>query len=95
MNGEAIPVIQTHIEDAGFDVLDIIPVGVDKVFIWSLSKSDVMAVFAEAHDFFNLFFTRLVPWNKNVMKFERGTWFRIYGTLIHSWSEAFFKLCVF
>lgn len=32
LNGEAIPIIQTCKEDAGFDDLDIIPVGADKVF---------------------------------------------------------------
>jgi len=36
-NGEAIPVIQNIVEDAGFRDVDIIPLGADKVFIHSLS----------------------------------------------------------
>jgi len=84
LNGEAIPVIQTRINDAGFDDLDVILVGADKVFVQSLSNSDVMAVFAEARDFFNLFFSKLVPWNKVVFKFQRGSWLQIYGTPIHT-----------
>lgn len=95
LNGEAIPVVQTRVYDAGFDDLDIIPNGVDKVFIRSLSNSDVMEVFVAAQDFFNLFFTQPVRWDKNILTFERGAWVRIYGTLIHAWSESFFKLCVF
>ena len=78
LNGEAILIIQTRIEDARFDDLDVIPVGADKAFIRSLSNSDIMAVFAKAQDFFNLFFTKLVPWNKDILKFERGAWVRIY-----------------
>lgn len=91
LNGEAIPVIQTRIEDAGFDDLDIIPL----TRFSFISSSDVMAVFAEAQDFFNLFFSKPVRWDKNIMKVERGSWVRIYGTHIHAWSESFFKLCVF
>jgi hypothetical protein len=52
LNIEAISVIHTHIFDAGFDDLDIIPLGADKVFICSL--------LAEAKDFFNLFFSNHV-----------------------------------
>ena len=37
VNGEVISVVQNRIEDAGFTDLDIIPIGVDKVFIQSLS----------------------------------------------------------
>lgn len=94
LNGEAIPVVQTRVDDAGFDDLDIIRVGEDKVFIRSLSNSDVKEVFAEAQDFFNLLFTQPVRWDKNILSFERGAWVRIYGTPIHAWSESFFKLCV-
>jgi len=60
LNGQAIPVIQTRIADAGFDDIDIIPFGADKVYIQCVSNADVMTVIAEAQDFFNLFFTQPV-----------------------------------
>jgi len=33
LNGEAIPVLQQRIFDAGFEKLDIIPLGADKVLL--------------------------------------------------------------
>jgi len=48
LNGETISVTETRIDDDGFHDLDIIPIGADKVFIQSLSNSDVIEVFAEA-----------------------------------------------
>lgn len=42
LNGEVIPVIQTRIADAGFDDLDIILLGANKVFIRYISNADVM-----------------------------------------------------
>jgi len=75
--------------------LDIIPLGADKVFILCVSNSNVTKVIDEAHDFFNLFFSQSDHWNKDIVKFERGAWVRIYGIPIHTWNEAFFKLSVF
>ncbi|KEH26262.1 DUF4283 domain protein [Medicago truncatula] len=92
--GEAIPVIRTRITDAGFDDLDIIPLGADKVYIRCFSNTDVMQVIDTARDFFNLFFSHIVRWNKDIVKFERGVWVRIYGILIHAWNSSFFKLAV-
>lgn len=48
----------------------------------------------DAHDFFNLFFSHFVRWNKDIVKFERGAWVRIYGIPIHAWNASFFKLSV-
>jgi len=42
INGEAILVVQNRLEDAGFTDLDIILMGADRVFIWSLSDANVM-----------------------------------------------------
>lgn len=53
LNGEAILVNHTRIADAGFDDIDIIPFGADKVYIRCVSNADVMTVIAEAQDFFN------------------------------------------
>jgi len=46
--GESISVIQNHIADAGFEDIDIIPLGADKVFIRCVSNWDVMKTFTEA-----------------------------------------------
>jgi len=52
LNGELIPMIQNRVTNAGFLDLDIIPMGADKKFIWSLSNSDVMKIVKEASGFF-------------------------------------------
>jgi len=93
--GESILVIQNRIADAGFEDIDIIPLGADKVFIRCISNCDVMKTVTEAHDFFNLLFTKPVRWNQNVIKFERGAWVRIYGIPIHAWNSELFKLAIF
>ncbi|PNX62600.1 putative sulfate transporter, partial [Trifolium pratense] len=41
-NGEAIPVVQNRILDAGFNDVVLIPMGADKVFVRSLEGVDVM-----------------------------------------------------
>ena len=50
-NGESIPIIQTRIMDARFEDLNIIPMGVDKVFVSSLSNLDVQAAVTGAKEF--------------------------------------------
>jgi len=69
INGEAVPMVQNRIEDAGFTDLDIISMGADKVFIRSLSDLDVLKMVNEASDFFNLLFTNFVRWEKKVVPF--------------------------
>jgi len=92
LNGEAIPVIQTRIAYAGFDDLDIILLGVDKVYIQYVSDTYVMTVYDTTQDFFNLLFSQPVRWNKNIVKVERGAWVRIYGISIHAWNTVFFQV---
>jgi len=65
------------------------------VYIRCVSNYDVMTVFAEAQDFFNLFFTKLIRWSQDVIKFEKGVWVRIYGIPIHAWNTKLFKLAIF
>jgi hypothetical protein len=94
VNGEAILMVHNRIEDAGFTDIDIIPMGADKVFIQSLSDSDVLKTVEEAYEFFNHFLSNYVRWNKTVVPFQRGAWLRLYGIPLHAWNESFFKLCV-
>ena len=56
VNGEAITVIQNHVEDAGFVNLDVIPMGADQVFLKSTSNKDTLSVLKEAKDFLISFF---------------------------------------
>jgi len=93
-NGEAIPVIQNIVEDAGFRDVDIIPLGADKVFIHSLSEVDIMQTVTDAKQCFDLLFSNLVRWDKAAVPFHRGAWLRVYGVPVHAWSEDCFKLCV-
>ncbi|MCI01589.1 sulfate transporter [Trifolium medium] len=92
--GEAIPVVQAQIADAGFQNLHIIPLGADKVFIHSLSAEDVMINFNGARPFFDHFFSSIVRWDKELLPIQRVAWVRLYGTSLHAWSVDFFKLCV-
>ncbi|GAU22961.1 hypothetical protein TSUD_247050 [Trifolium subterraneum] len=93
-NGEAIPVVQSRVADAGFSDLDIIPMGADKVLLRSLSAVDVATIVDGAKEFFNLIFSNRVRWNNEVVSAQRGAWVRLYGIPLHAWNENFFKLCV-
>jgi len=95
LNGEAIPVLQCRIYDAGFVNLVIIPLGADKVFLHSLDDGDVSSTLSEASEFFNKFFSPPMRWTKDTMVRERGAWLRIFGVPLHAWNYDFFKLCVY
>lgn len=56
LNGDTIPVLQRRIFDAGFENLDIIPLGADKVLLRTEDDSDVNLLLAEASEFFANFF---------------------------------------
>jgi len=56
LNGEVIPVLQRRIYDAGFETINIIPLGADKVFLRSTDDGDVSNILSEAANFFNNFF---------------------------------------
>lgn len=93
-NGEVIPVNQTRIEDAGFKDLDVIPLGVDRVFIRSTSDVEVSSILVVARDFFDHIFSNIVRWDKQLVPSQREAWLRLYGIPLHAWNEIFFKLCV-
>jgi len=48
----------------------------------------------KAKQFFDLIFSNMVHWKKEVLPFQRGAWIRLYGIPIHASNESFFKLCV-
>lgn len=93
-DGNSIPLTQHRIWDAGFDILNLIPLGADKVFISSTQDIGVMSVINGALDFFNLLFGNFKPWNFDLASCQLGAWVRIYGIPLHAWNESFFKLCV-
>jgi hypothetical protein len=90
LNGEAIPVLQRRIYDAGFDKLEIIPLGADKVLLRLEDGGDINSVLTEAAEFFNNFFSNPVRWKKEMVARERGAWVRIYGVPLHAWNLDFF-----
>jgi hypothetical protein len=94
-NGEAIPVVQNRISDAGFGDLDIIPMGADKVFIRRTEGGDAMDIVGGAAEFFNLVLSNLTRWEKDGRPYQRGAWVRLYGVPLNAWNVDFFKLCVF
>ncbi|MCI33980.1 sulfate transporter, partial [Trifolium medium] len=71
INGEVVPVVHNRITDAGFNDLDIIPMGADKVLVQSLSGSDVASVMESAREFFSLLFSNWVRWDNDVVPFQR------------------------
>jgi hypothetical protein len=94
IQGEAIPVIQSKIEDAGFSDIDVIPLGADIVFTYSSTGMDVSSLLEGASDLFSHFLSNIRRWGKSLVPFQRGAWVRMYGVLIHAWNVTFFKLCV-
>lgn len=67
INGEVVPVLQRRIFDAGFEKLDIIPLGADKVLVRSIDNEDVSMVLSKASEFFDHFFFQPVKWNKDIL----------------------------
>ncbi|KAK2377208.1 zinc finger BED domain-containing protein RICESLEEPER [Trifolium repens] len=95
INGEAIPVVQNRICDAGFSELVITPMGADKVFIRCTKGGDVMPVVESAAEFFRLVFSNWIRWGNDGRPYQRGAWVRLYGIPLTAWNVEFFKLCVF
>ncbi|KAK2455218.1 hypothetical protein QL285_002693 [Trifolium repens] len=94
-NGEAASMVWQRIEDAGFQELDLIHLGGDRVLVRSQGGTDVLPVLESTKDFFHLCFSNWVRWERAVIPFQRGAWVRIYGIPLHAWNVNFFKLCVF
>ncbi|PNX78571.1 hypothetical protein L195_g034549 [Trifolium pratense] len=95
VNGEAIPVVQNRIMDAGFNDLVLIPMGADKVFVRNRENDDAKSTINNAKDFFKLVFSSWKSWEKETSPYRRGAWVRLYGVPLHAWNEQFFQLCVF
>jgi len=72
INREAILLVQSRIEDAGFKDIDIIPLGEDKVFIHSLSKTGVMKIVGDAKEFFLSFLLKPCEMGKEGGAFSKG-----------------------
>ncbi|PNX66030.1 putative sulfate transporter, partial [Trifolium pratense] len=94
INGEAVPVVQSRIMDAGFNDVIIIPMGADKVFVRSSSGIDVKAIIDSAKEFFQIIFSSWTSWESHAQDYRRGAWVRLYGIPLQAWNENFFKLCV-
>ncbi|PNX97250.1 cysteine-rich receptor-like protein kinase, partial [Trifolium pratense] len=94
LNGEAVPVVQGRLTDAGFSDVALIPMGADKVFVRCLSGIDVSAVVNDAKGFFRLIFSSWTRWGSLVEPYKRGAWVRLYGVPLQAWNSTFFKLCV-
>jgi hypothetical protein len=95
VNGEAVPLVQNRIIDAGFGDLVITPMGADKVFLRQAEGGDVRSIVAGAVDFFRHIFSNWIPWDDDGRAYQRGAWIRLYGVPLSAWNVDFFKLCVF
>ena len=84
LNGDAIPVLQRRIFDAGFANLALIPLGANYVFLKTLDDGDVGNLLSDAAEFFDNFFLKPIPWTKEMVIRERGAWVRIYGVPLHA-----------
>ena len=94
INGEAILIVQSRIEDASVADLDVIPLGADRVFICSSSDVEVSTILEGASEFFANIFSNILRWDKNLVPFQRGAWLRLYDIPLQAWNENFFKLCI-
>ena len=70
VRGEAITLVQNPVEDVGFVDLDIIPMGADRVFLQSTSEKETLVVLEEAKEFFDLLFSNIVQWDKEVVQYS-------------------------
>lgn len=70
IDGAPIPLIQNKVVDAGFKDIDIIPLGADKVFVHSMNDINVSDVVQSAKQFFDMIFSSLVGWMKEVLPFQ-------------------------
>lgn len=61
------------------------------MFLRALDDGDVSIILSEVVDYFNIFFSKPVQWNKNTLIRERGSWVRIYGVPLHAWIIDFFS----
>jgi hypothetical protein len=95
INGEAIPVVQNRIIDAGFEDLVITPMGADKVFMHRTVGGDVKSLVAGPVDFFKHVFSNWIQWDDDGRSYQRGAWVRLYGVPLSAWNVDFFNLCVF
>jgi hypothetical protein len=95
INGEAIPVVQNRVIDAGFEDLVVTPMGADKVFLRRAEGGDAMSLVADAADFFKHIFSNWIRWVDDKRFYHRGAWVRLYGVPLSAWNVDFFKLCVF
>jgi hypothetical protein len=86
-NGESIPLLQHRIFGAGFESLNLIPMGADKVMVKASGIDEVKSILSGAAEFFNSLFSSFTPWNKDCRKFERGAWIRLFGVPLHAWNE--------
>jgi hypothetical protein len=68
-NGEAVPLVQQRIVDAGFDTVIITPLGADKVILHSGSVEEVMCIINRAKQFFDYFFSSYVRWDNDMVSF--------------------------
>ncbi|PNX64523.1 putative sulfate transporter, partial [Trifolium pratense] len=65
INGEAVPVVQSRIMDAGFNDVILIPMGDGKVFVRSSSGNDAKAIVNTTKEFFQLIFSSWTCWDNH------------------------------
>ncbi|MCH79964.1 DUF4283 domain protein, partial [Trifolium medium] len=78
INGEAIPVVQNRLTDAGFTNLALIPMGADKVFVRCSEGVDAMSIVNNAKEFFHLVFSNWTRWGMNALPYQMGAWVRLF-----------------
>ncbi|KAK2403256.1 heterogeneous nuclear ribonucleoprotein A0 [Trifolium repens] len=90
INGEAIPVVQNRITDAGLKDLVVTPMGADKVFICRPEGGgDIMVAVGGAEKFFRLVFSSWARWDKDWRPYQRGAWVRLYGVPLSACDDLF------
>lgn len=89
VNGEAIPIVHNRIEDARFTDLEIIPMGTDKFFMWSLSNKDILTMLGGAKEIFDHVFSNIARWDKKTLLFKGGAWLRLYCIPLNAWNKKY------
>jgi hypothetical protein len=92
---EDVDKIQFKIWMEGFQMVNVIPLGLDLMLLTSDSQDGVKNAVESNSDWWSRCFIEIRPWNPLLRPRGRRVWVRIYGTPLHVWGEECFNKVVY
>ncbi|WJX26817.1 hypothetical protein P8452_15693 [Trifolium repens] len=87
--------IQFKIWMEGFQMVNVIPLGLDLMLLTSDTHDGVKNAVESNSDWWSRCFIEIRPWNPLLRPRGRRVWVRIYGTPLHVWGEDCFNKVVY